>query len=63
MRHVGRDTDEIDVNDIKKNIEQDGFILVQGIMKDTRKYVEPTTLPMSKQNVVSDIRIVSWSLT
>ena len=63
MRHVGRDTDEIDVNDIKKNIEQDGFILVQGIMKHTRKYVEPTTLPMSKQNVVSDIRIVSWSLT
>jgi hypothetical protein len=56
---VGRDTDDIDVNDKKKNIEQDGFILVKGKAKHTKRYIEPT----GKQNVVKDKRIVSWSLT
>jgi hypothetical protein len=59
-----RDTDDTDVNGIKKNImkkniEQDGFILVKRKTKHTRKYVEPT----NEQNVAKDKRIVSWSLT
>jgi hypothetical protein len=59
VRQVGRDTDDIDVNDEKKNIEQDGFILVKGKAKHTKRYIEPT----DKQNVMKDKRIVSWLLT
>jgi hypothetical protein len=63
-QQVVRDTDDTDVNGIKKNImkkniEQDGFILVKRKTKHTRKYVEPT----NEQNVAKDKRIVSWSLT
>jgi hypothetical protein len=67
LRHIGRDdTDDVNTvevntkqnNDVKENIEPDGFILVKGKKKRTSAYVEKMSTN-SDQNK----KIVSWLLS
>jgi hypothetical protein len=66
LQHIGQDTDDVNTvevntkqnNDVKENIEPDGFILVKGKKKRTSAYVEKMSTN-SDQNK----KIVSWLLS
>ena len=70
LRLIGRDTDNgdtVEVNtkkndDVKENIEPDGFILVKGKKKRTGTYVEKISTN-SEQNLTKSKKIVSWLLS